>query len=110
MFAGIKHSRCRFLGTAVVIMVAAQLSLIGSARARSSRTADLRGIKMRQLVPAAVQLPIEGQLPSLGRATGWLNSQPLTATGLRGKVVLIDFWTYSCINWRRTLPLYPRVG
>ena len=34
----------------------------------------------------------------------WLNSQPLTAAGLRGKVVLVDFWTYSCINWRRTLP------
>ena len=36
--------------------------------------------------------------------TGWLNSQPLTPAGLRGKVVLIDFWTYTCINWLRTLP------
>ena len=54
--------------------------------------------------PAAVQLPIEGELPSLDGATTWLNSQPLTATGLRGKVVLIDFWTYTCINWLRTLP------
>jgi thiol-disulfide isomerase/thioredoxin len=53
---------------------------------------------------AAAQLPIEGELPSLGGATGWLNSQPLTAAGLRGKVVLIDVWTYSCINWLRTLP------
>src|ERR1700733_12958431 len=42
--------------------------------------------------------------PSLGGATGWLNSQPLTLAGLNGKVVLIDFWTYTCINWRRTLP------
>jgi thiol-disulfide isomerase/thioredoxin len=58
----------------------------------------------RQMAPAAVKLPIEGELPSLGRATGWLNSQPLTAAGLRGKVVLIDFWTYTCINWLRTLP------
>jgi thiol-disulfide isomerase/thioredoxin len=54
--------------------------------------------------PGAVQLPIEGELPSLGRATEWLNSPPLTASGLRGKVVLIDFWTYTCINWLRTLP------
>jgi thiol-disulfide isomerase/thioredoxin len=54
--------------------------------------------------PAAVQLPIESELPSLGGATGWLNSQPLTAAGLRGKVVLIDFWTYTCINWLRSLP------
>jgi len=53
---------------------------------------------------AAAQLPVEGELPSLGGATGWLNSQPLTAAGLRGKVVLIDVWTYTCINWLRTLP------
>ena len=58
----------------------------------------------QQVRPAAVQLPIEGNLPSLGSATEWLNSQPLTAAGLRGKVVLIDFWTYTCVNWLRTLP------
>jgi len=58
----------------------------------------------QQVRPAAVQLPIEGNLPSLGSATEWLNSQPLTAAGLRGKVVLIDFWTYTCINWLRSLP------
>ena len=57
-----------------------------------------------QMTPASVQLPIKGELPSLGSATGWLNSPPLTAAGLRGKVVLIDFWTYTCINWLRTLP------
>jgi thiol-disulfide isomerase/thioredoxin len=54
--------------------------------------------------PAALQLPIEGELPSLGGATEWLNSQPLSAAGLRGNVVLIDFWTYTCINWIRSLP------
>jgi thiol-disulfide isomerase/thioredoxin len=54
--------------------------------------------------PAAVQLPVEGSLPSLAGATQWLNSPPLTAAGLRGKVVLVDFWTYTCINWLRTLP------
>jgi thiol-disulfide isomerase/thioredoxin len=43
-------------------------------------------------------------LPSLGGAAGWLNSQPLTGTSLRGKVVLIDVWTYTCINWLRQLP------
>ena len=37
-------------------------------------------------------------------ATGWLNSQPLAATSLRGKVVLVDFWTFTCVNWLRTLP------
>ena len=43
-------------------------------------------------------------LASLGQATAWLNSAPLTAADLRGKVVLVDFWTYTCINWLRTLP------
>src|SRR5262245_13043949 len=43
-------------------------------------------------------------LPTLGGATGWLNSAALTADSLRGKVVLIDIWTYTCINWMRTLP------
>src|SRR6266850_6156085 len=53
---------------------------------------------------AMAPLPVEGKLPSLAGATGWLNSQPLAAAGLRGKVVLVDVWTYTCINWRRTLP------
>jgi thiol-disulfide isomerase/thioredoxin len=44
------------------------------------------------------------ELAALERATEWLNSPPLTPSALRGKVVLIDFWTYTCINWRRTLP------
>jgi thiol-disulfide isomerase/thioredoxin len=53
---------------------------------------------------AARHLPRRGHLPSLAGATEWLNSPPLTATELRGNVVLIDFWTYTCINWLRTLP------
>jgi thiol-disulfide isomerase/thioredoxin len=53
---------------------------------------------------AEVHLPIEGELPSLGGATAWLNSSPLSAADLQGKVVLVDFWTYTCINWLRTLP------
>ena len=48
--------------------------------------------------------PNQAALASLERANEWLNSPPLTAQTLRGKVVLIDFWTYTCINWLRTLP------
>ena len=59
---------------------------------------------VQQITSQAAQLPIEGEFPSLGGATGWLNSPPLTAEGLRGKVVLVQVWTYSCINWLRTLP------
>ena len=54
------------------------------------------------------QVPMDGTLNALRGATAWLNSPPLTAADLRGKVVLVDFWTYSCINWMRTLP-YLRV-
>ena len=43
-------------------------------------------------------------MPSFAGATMWLNSEPLTPEGLRGRVVLVDFWTYTCINWLRTLP------
>ena len=49
-------------------------------------------------------LPVEGDMPPLTGAAAWLNTQPLTTDGLRGKVVLVDFWTYSCINCLRTLP------
>ena len=58
----------------------------------------------QQMKPPAIQLSIKGELPSLGGATGWLNSQPLTAAGLRGKVALIEVWTYTCINWLRQVP------
>lgn len=54
--------------------------------------------------PATHGLPVEGELPALDGATSWLNSPPLTREALRGKVVLIDFWTYSCINCLRALP------
>ena len=49
------------------------------------------------------------ELTSLERADEWLNSPPLTASALRGKVVLVDFWTYTCINWLRTLAVRPRL-
>jgi thiol-disulfide isomerase/thioredoxin len=44
------------------------------------------------------------RMPSLGGATAWLNSEPLDPAGLRGRVVLVDFWTLTCINWLRTEP------
>lgn len=47
---------------------------------------------------------VSRELSAIGRATNWLNSPQLTADSLRGKVVLVDFWTYTCINWLRTLP------
>lgn len=48
--------------------------------------------------------PVEGVAPGFAGATGWLNSPPLALEALRGKVVVVSFWTYSCINCLRTLP------
>jgi thiol-disulfide isomerase/thioredoxin len=89
------------------IMKARQLLLAGIlARASAAPIEALaeNSIMVQQTTSKAAQLPIEGEFPSLGGATGWLNSPPLTAQALRGKVVLVQVWTYSCINWLRTLP------
>jgi thiol-disulfide isomerase/thioredoxin len=59
---------------------------------------------VRSATHPATQLPVEGHLPGFDGATGWLNSPPLTEANLRGRVVLVNFWTYTCINWLRTLP------
>ncbi|TCM46889.1 redoxin domain-containing protein [Kribbella sp. VKM Ac-2568] len=60
--------------------------------------------KPRRPQPALIRLTVQGELPSFAGATGWLNSPPLTEVRLRGKVVLVNFWTYTCINWLRQLP------
>jgi thiol-disulfide isomerase/thioredoxin len=87
-----RRRRCLSADLAAAI-AAAQFGMIGPAISQGRR-AD----------PVPSRLPFEGELPSLDSATGWLNSPPLTPSALRGKVVLVDFWTYSCINWLRTLP------
>jgi thiol-disulfide isomerase/thioredoxin len=71
-------------------IVAAHLGLTGCANAQSNKS--------------AIRLSSEGSMPSLTGATEWLNSAPLTPASLRGKVVLINFWTFSCINSLRQLP------
>jgi thiol-disulfide isomerase/thioredoxin len=71
----------------------------GCTRAEPSGVTDDR--TARKMAAASVRL--ETDLPAL-EATEWINSDPLTPASLGGKVVLVQFWTYSCINWRRTLP------
>ena len=71
-------------------IIAAHLGLTGCANAQSNKS--------------AIRLSSEGSMPSLTGATEWLNSAPLTPASLRGKVVLINFWTFSCINSLRQLP------
>jgi thiol-disulfide isomerase/thioredoxin len=57
-----------------------------------------------QAAAQAADLPVEGRLPSLSGAVAWVNSPPLTPQELKGKVVVVDFWTYSCINCLRAIP------
>ncbi len=61
-----------------------------------------RGLVARILGVAAGDLPVEGTIGSFDGATAWLNSAPLTSASLRGHVVVVQFWTYTCINWLRT--------
>ncbi len=86
----INPNRRSFLTTMLKTIAATQLGLIGCTTQHPTS--------------ATAELPIEGKLPSLVGTIAWLNSQPLTVDELRGKVVLINFWTYTCINWLRQLP------
>lgn len=112
MQTGVNQSRRRFMATTLGALAAAPLGLLacdvrsasGTAATDPSTRNGSKDTTMQQTRPVSSSLPVEGMLPSLGGATGWLNSPPLTPDGLRGKVVLVEFGTYTCINWLRTLP------
>jgi thiol-disulfide isomerase/thioredoxin len=87
---------------ATKVMLAAML--VATAGVLSMIIIEESSVAQQSLPKTSSQLRVEGEMPSLDGAIDWLNSRPLTKADLRGKVVLIDFWTYSCINWRRTLP------
>jgi len=79
-------------------------AMMAAAGKPTSIPATDSGATMMRAVDRQAALPVEGKFPGLNGAVEWLNSPPLTAEALRGKVVLVDFWTYSCINCLRTLP------
>jgi thiol-disulfide isomerase/thioredoxin len=84
-----RHRRRRLFSLAAGAIAAIRLDKSTAARAQAASM-------------KATSLPIEGEMPSLTGATAWINSLPLTAADLRGKVVLVEFWTYTCINWLRS--------
>nr|WP_294501328.1 cytochrome c biogenesis protein DipZ [uncultured Rhodopila sp.] len=103
----------RGLGAAVLVAVAViglGLDTGFLTRVSAAGTASLEQGLLDRFHPAADgpktagALPVEDEMPPLTGAVAWLNSPPLTAEGLRGKVVLVDFWTYSCINCLRSIP------
>ena len=79
-------------------------AMAGSGAMMSRNPAMAGGAMMSARGAGASTLPVVGKLPPLDGATEWLNSPPLTADALRGHVVVVDFWTYSCINCLRALP------
>ena len=83
MPGGVDPGRRRLLATAAMTIAAAHVGMIRTVNADDGAAPGLA---------------------ALGRATEWLNSPRLTPSSLAGKVVLVDFWTYTCINWLRTLP------
>ncbi len=89
MSVEISLDRRRFLSDAVLTIGATRLGIAGCASTES---------------PVAIRLPSEGEFPPLSGATGWVNSKPLAARSLRGSVVIVNFWTFSCINSIRVLP------
>jgi hypothetical protein len=90
VFAQRPLDRRRLFGTVALSMAAAWIGT--------------RGSVLQLITVAPFRISGAKDVASLGRATAWLNSAPLRADGLRAKVVLVDFWTYTCINWLRTLP------
>jgi cytochrome c biogenesis protein CcdA/thiol-disulfide isomerase/thioredoxin len=123
VFATMKHSLrfdiwiLRVLGAAVIIGVVAialgwdtnllaKFSFVNTATAEEHLIHALGAPKLAPTNASAAEpvLPDEGPMPELSGAVAWLNSPPLTREQLRGKVVVIDFWTYSCINCLRALP------
>ncbi len=91
MFQVTNFERRHLLRIAAIAGVGALVGLIGCA------TQEAKPFVFQTLFS-------KGEFPSLGGATTWLNSPALTPAELRGKVVLVQFWTYTCINWLRTLP------
>jgi thiol-disulfide isomerase/thioredoxin len=109
----------RVLGAAVLLAVAGialgldagfltRVSSAGTSRLEQGLLDKIKGVSPSDTKNSAAigsgTLPVEGTMPSLDGAVQWLNSPPLTAEGLKGKVVVVDFWTYSCINCLRSIP------
>jgi thiol-disulfide isomerase/thioredoxin len=98
----IDHDRRRFLRRATMTIAAAHLGMFGRPRAGGASAGLAEGLAEADKVEANDRTPRE--LSALGRAAEWINSPPLRPESFVGKVVLVDFWTYTCINWLRTLP------
>jgi hypothetical protein len=93
------------MSTSKLLAVAVLVIAIGAAVAGFTRSTEMpQQTTVIEILDHTSQTGGQSELASITRADEWLNSPPLTPSALRGKVVLIDFWTYTCINWLRTAP------
>ena len=93
------------MSTSKILALAALILAIGSAGAGFIRSTNMpQQTTVTEILDHTSRNGGQSELASLQRADEWLNSPPLTPSALRGKVVLVDFWTYTCINWIRTAP------
>jgi len=98
----IDRGRRRFLGSAAMAIAATPLGMPGRLRAEGASASLSEALAEVGMVEANQRAPRESA--AMSRAAEWLNSPRLTPASLAGKVLVVDFWTYTCINWLRTLP------
>jgi thiol-disulfide isomerase/thioredoxin len=91
----LRRSRRKYLAIAAVLVVVAVVAIVVASQSNPSSVSGGVDVKSLKVGP---------EVPALTNAKGWLNSKPLTSADLTGKVVLYDFWTYSCVNCVRSIP------
>ena len=89
------RSRKKYVIGFVALLVFAVFAVVVASNSDPSKVASRADVN---------HLPVGPKVPALSAAKGWINSPPLTRADLQGKVVLYDFWTYSCVNCVRTIP------
>src|SRR6267154_1927497 len=99
---GSQRGSCSYISALAITAALFAIAALTASQPGKAAMSDTRASNAQ--TASTTRLAVEGNMPPLDDATSWINSQPLKAADLRGKVVLIEFWTYTCINWRRQLP------
>src|SRR3989338_857101 len=92
----------------IIAVIIISISIFKLQQLNKPATENISTEEIRATAAVNIEKSVNGmaypKAPELAGITNWVNSEPLSIDGLKGKVVLVDFWTYSCINCIRTLP------